>query len=100
MDKEQLLAIVAQFAIEGHVAEVKPLGNGLINDTFKVTTAESDAPDYVLQHVNDAIFQDVDMLMANIVAVTSHIRGKLEARGETDIDRKVPTFIPTPAGKY
>ena len=100
MDKEQLLAIVAQFAIEGHVAEVKPLGNGLINDTYKVTTAESDAPDYVLQHVNDAIFQDVDMLMANIVAVTSHIRGKLEARGETDIDRKVLTFIPTPAGKY
>ena len=98
MDKEQLLAIVAQFAIEGHVAEVKPLGNGLINDTFKVTTAESDAPDYVLQHVNDAIFQDVDMLMANIVDVTSHIRGKLEARGETDIDRKVLTFIPTPAG--
>ena len=33
-----LQQIVAQFAIEGVVAEVKPLGNGLINTTYKVTT--------------------------------------------------------------
>ena len=100
MDKEQLLAIVAQFTIDGRVSEIKPLGNGLINDTFKVTTVESKTPDYVLQHVNDAIFQNVDMLMDNIVAVTSHIRNKLESRGEKDIDRKVLSFIPAINGKY
>ena len=89
--------IVSQFAIEGTVNEVKPLGNGLINTTYKVTTT---GPAYVLQHVNNAIFPDVDMLMNNIVAVTTHIRGKLEAAGTADINRKVLNFIPTKEGKY
>ena len=94
---EKLLSIVDQFAIKGTVAEIKPLGEGLINDTLLVKTAEADAPDYVLQRVNTNVFPDVDMLMNNINAVTSHIRKKLEARGEDDIDRKVLTFVPLKA---
>ena len=35
----------------------------------------------------------------NIFRVTSHIRKKLEEAGETDIDRKVLTLIPTHDGK-
>lgn len=91
---EQLLNIVQQFDIKGVVDEVKPLGNGLINDTYKVTTKEALTPDYVLQHINNDIFQDVDMLMDNILAVTAHIRKKLEANNTADIDRKVLSFIP------
>ena len=90
----KLLTIVDQFAIRGTVAEIKPLGEGLINDTLLVKTAEAYAPNYVLQRVNTNVFPDVDMLMNNIRAVTSHIRQKLEARGEDDIDRKVLTFVP------
>lgn len=94
-----LQQIVAQFDIVGVVTEVKPLGNGLINTTYKVNT-EDDAPDYVLQHVNNAIFPDVEMLMGNIVAVTEHIRAKYEAEGVADIDRKVLKFVPAKDGKY
>ena len=94
-----LQQIVAQFAIEGVVSEVKPLGNGLINTTYKVTT-EGEAPNYVLQHINNAIFPDVEMLMNNIVAVTSHIRAKYEAQGVEDIERKVLKFVPAKDGKY
>ena len=89
----ELNTILGNFAIEGEISEIKPLGNGLINDTYKVTTA-GDAPDYVLQLINNAIFQDVDMLQNNIEAVTSHIRKKLVEAGENDIDRKVLRFIP------
>ena len=85
--------IIGEFAIKGEVLQVKPLGNGLINDTYKVTTA-GDAPDYVLQRINNAIFQDVDLLQHNIEAVTRHIRKKLVEAGESDIDRKVLTFVP------
>ena len=88
--------IVEMFAVCGDIQQIKPLGNGLINDTYKVVTA-GDAPDYVLQRINNAIFTDVDMLQSNIQAVTSHIRGKLEAAGESDIDRKVLRFIPLKA---
>lgn len=83
--------IAQAFDIEGKVLEITPLGNGLINDTYRVRT---DGPkDYVLQRINDSIFTDVDLLQDNIMKVTSHIRGKLVAAGESDIDRKVLTFI-------
>ena len=91
--------IVGHFQIEGTVVKVEPLGNGLINDTYKVTTAEADKPDYVLQRINHAIFQDVDLLQHNIEVVTAHIRQKLVESGTTDINRKVLRFIPTASGK-
>lgn len=96
---KDLLSIVSHFEMKGTVQEIKPLGAGLINDTYKVTTAGADAPDYVLQRINHAIFQNVEMLQTNIDAVTRHIRRKLEEKGEADIDRKVLHFIPTSESK-
>ena len=89
---EKFKEIISNFNIQGQVIEIKPLGNGLINDTYKVTTKGND-PDYVLQRINHTIFQDVEMLQKNIEAVTNHLRKKLEEKGETDIDRKVLNFI-------
>lgn len=100
MEQKDLQHIASQFDIQGNVVEVKPLGNGLINTTYKVVT-EGAAPDYVLQHINTSIFPDVDMLMGNIVAVTNHIRTKLEAKGTADIERKCLRFVPCKeSGKY
>ena len=96
---DNLKQIVEQFDIQGVVSEVNPLGNGLINTTYRVVT-EGDAPDYVLQHVNNAIFPDVEMLMNNINAVTNHIRAKYEAAGVDDVERKVLRFVPAKDGKY
>jgi Ser/Thr protein kinase RdoA (MazF antagonist) len=99
MEEKQLENIVTAFNIEGTVDSIQPLGNGLINDTFKVTTLEAGKPDYVLQRINNAIFMDVDLLQHNIEAVTRHIRRKLEAKGEKDIERKMLRFIETADGK-
>ena len=96
---KDLLSIVSHFQMQGTVREIKPLGSGLINDTYKVTTAEAGAPDYVLQRINHAIFQNVEMLQSNIEAVTRHIRKKLEEKREADVERKVLHFIPTAEGK-
>ena len=49
---KDLSSIVAKFKVQGTVEEIKPLGAGLINDTYKVNTKETDAPDYVLQRIN------------------------------------------------
>ena len=82
--------IAKHFAIKGNILEIKPLGNGLINDTLLVKT---DGPDnYVLQKINNSIFKDVDLLQHNIDCATAHIRRKLA--GDPDIDRKVLTFLP------
>lgn len=96
---DNLTQIVSHFQIKGTVAEVKPLGNGLINDTYKVTTQEESAPDYVLQRINDSVFTNVDLLQRNIEIVTSHIRQQLLDEAVDDIDRRVLTFIPTRSGK-
>ena len=55
---KDLLSIVSHFQMQGTVREIKPLGSGLINDTYKVTTAEAGAQDYVLQRINHAIFSE------------------------------------------
>ena len=73
---ERLIEIVEKFDVTGKVTAVKPMGEGLINDTYKVFTEGSDKPQYVLQRINNAIFQDVDMLMDNINKVTTHLRKK------------------------
>lgn len=83
--------ILSRFALEGNVLDVAPLGKGLINDTYKVTT--DFGPGYVLQRINNAVFKDVELLQRNIGFVTAHIRAKLSAEGTADIDRKVLSFI-------
>ena len=75
---ENLIEIVSKFEISEKIADVKPMGEGLINDTYKVFVAGSDNPKYVLQRINNAIFQNVDMLMDNINKVTTHLRKKGE----------------------
>ena len=72
-----LMDIASRFDIKGRIIAIKPLGNGLINDTFKVVT-EGNGPDYVLQRINNAIFKDVELLQHNIEAVTAHLRSKGE----------------------
>lgn len=92
---ENLKFIVNHFDIAGSVESIRPLGNGLINDTFLVKTDSETTPDYVLQRINNSIFTDVDGLQRNVEAVTSHIRRKLRERGvaESELDRRVLHFI-------
>ena len=98
METIDTASILAQFEIKGLVKDVKPLGNGLINDTYLVVT-DGDSPDYVLQRINNAIFQDVDLLQHNIEVVTAHIRRKLEACNTDDVNRKVLQFVKARSGK-
>ena len=73
---ENLKDIVSNFEIADKIADVTPMGEGLINDTYKVFVDGCDKPKYVLQRINNAVFQDVDMLMDNINKVTDHLRKK------------------------
>ena len=92
MEQTPMKQIVEKFNILGDIESVKPLGNGLINSTYKVNTVGKETPDYVLQCINHNVFPDVDMLMNNIIAVTDHIRKKLA--DQDDIERRCLRFIP------
>ncbi|BBL73365.1 phosphotransferase enzyme family protein [Methylomagnum ishizawai] len=60
----------ARFASEP-IATVEPLGRGLINATFLVTTATRR---FVLQRINARVFPDPVAIMANLRILTDHLR--------------------------
>jgi len=101
MEKKQTpsTALFSQFQLEDKITAVEPFGNGHINDTFLAINSEGKAK-YILQRINHHIFTNVDMLSNNIRIVTSHIRKKLIISGETEVDRKVLTFLPAKTGKF
>ena len=63
--QERLMNIALRFELEGTIAEIKPLGEGFINDTFVIKT-EGEAPNYILQRKNHIILPDVTGMMENI----------------------------------
>ena len=93
MNQEKLFAIASQFAIEGEIASIKPLGEGFINDTFVVRT-EGESPNYILQRKHHVVFPDVPGMMDNIKAVTEHIKTKV-----ADPMRETLTVVPAKDGK-
>ena len=98
--KEELIDIAGHFNLSGTVVKVEPFGNGLINDTYRIFTAQPDSPDYVLQRKNHLIFKDVPGMMENISRVTKHIRKKLEEDDRRDVNKRVITHIKTQEGSY
>ena len=86
----QMKNIVAKFAVEGTVTDIKPLGPGFINDTLIVKTEEG--PKYILQRKNHIVFPDVPGMMNNILMVTEHIKAKVAAEGG-DPMREVLTVV-------
>jgi Ser/Thr protein kinase RdoA (MazF antagonist) len=94
LTNDDFLLVLSNFPLKHKPVNVEPYGNGHINDTYQVTTGVSGS-EYVLQRINHHIFKNVDVLQNNILIVTNHIREKLVERGESDIDRKVLTFLTT-----
>lgn len=65
--------VVTHFNIPERISEVRPLGEGFINDTFIIVTS---GKRYILQRKNKAIFPNIPGMMDNIDKVTRHIRQK------------------------
>ena len=75
MDTGKLFGIASRFGIDA--TEIKPLGEGFINDTFLVWNGGIE-PAYILQRKNHIVFPDVPGMMDNIQRVTAHIRTKVD----------------------
>lgn len=84
-----LQEIATRFATDKKIVSIEPLGEGFINDTYKVFAGD-ESPHYILQRKNHVIFPDVPGMMDNIKAVTDHIR----AKGELTLD-----YLNTTEGK-
>ena len=71
------------FAIDGNVEDIRPFGDGHINDTCHVvlTNPSGKRQDIVLQKMNTKIFKNPKQLMDNVIRVTDHLRHKIVQRG-------------------
>lgn len=87
-----LKGIAAKFEFKYPIKNIKPLGEGLINDTFIVETEGKD--EYILQRKNKNIFKDVPKMMDNIAKVTAHLKEKVKKQNG-DVEREVVTLIET-----
>jgi Ser/Thr protein kinase RdoA (MazF antagonist) len=86
---DDLLYIARQFSAS--VAQITLLGNGLINDTYRVTT---DASCFVLQRINHRVFNHPEQIMANLTVLNQHVRQKSIA----DVKLQVPDILLTNTG--
>ena len=99
MNDERIERILAQFNLPTQqLAAWRAFGNGHINDTYRVDLV--DCPQaYVLQRINTAVFPDANILMDNIVAVTSFLKKRIVARGGDSL-RETVTLVPTTNKKW
>ena len=82
--------IAARFAVNGRVAYCERYGNGHINETYLVET--DGGARYILQKINDTVFQNVPALMENVSAVTRYLRAR------TDDPRRAMHLVQTTEG--
>ncbi|MCY1634345.1 MULTISPECIES: phosphotransferase enzyme family protein [Marinifilum] len=95
--KDKLFDVASKFVLEGKIEDIKPLGEGFINDTFLITTEGEESPNYILQRKNTNIFKDVPGMMGNIQKVTAHLKAKIKAAGG-DTSREAMTINVTEEG--
>jgi len=99
MEVKAFEAIIAVFDIQLENINIKPFGNGLINNTWLVGNPEDRAQCFLLQQINHRIFNDVEALINNIILVTGHIRRKIKKEGG-DPEKNVLRLIPLKNGSF
>ncbi|MEA3440036.1 MAG: aminoglycoside phosphotransferase family protein [Chloroflexota bacterium] len=93
------IEVVPNFSFGGQFMYAEPYGFGHINDTYAAYFRKADGTEhrYIMQRINHEVFKHPEELMANIEAITTHLRRKIAAAGGNP-DRETLTLIPTTEG--
>ncbi len=78
------------FDLGGDIIDIKPLGRGLINDTFLVKSSSRNA---VLQRINRRAFPEPELIMQNLRALSDYCRER-----QPDAALALPSILSTRAG--
>lgn len=74
-----LAAIASRFDLPAAVTAVTPLGNGNVNDTYRVDTASGER--FVLQRLNTLVFPEPELVMRNLQVLVHHVQTKGDRAG-------------------
>ena len=82
-NKERVIEIAKHFQFEGELVDVKPWGNGHINETYLLVyqVGKMGRLNAILQLMNKNVFPKPVELMENVMGVTSFLYKKIEAAG-------------------
>ena len=72
---------ITHFRTSGKPISCEEFGSGHINSTYQVTTDEGCV--YILQRINQYVFNDPKAVMENVGAVTEYLRGQVSDPSET-----------------
>jgi hypothetical protein len=91
--------VIRGMAFQGECIYYNRYGNGHINDTFVVYTEQENRSKlrYILQRINQQIFNNPENLMENIVSVTDFIKSKI-IQEKGDVLRETLNIVRTKAG--
>lgn len=95
-----LVAIAEGFALPAPVAAVEPLGQGNVNDTYRVSLRGEGQPRFVLQRLNTRVFRRPELVMGNISAVARHVQRRLDQEPPQPgrLPWQVPQVVPARDG--
>lgn len=89
--KTSSLVVIAQNFLQNSVIEqIKPFGNGHINDTYLVSL-KNEKEEYILQKINTTIFLDAEGLAKNHLLIQNHL--KKEKKGAIELAEIIPDNI-------
>ena len=63
--------ILKAYGLSETTCKIKPFGSGLINNTWKVSTKETD---YILQRINNTVFKKTANIANNISVIAAHLK--------------------------
>ncbi|MFO0104289.1 MAG: hypothetical protein ACK516_03295, partial [Cyanobium sp.] len=95
-----LQAIAEAFALPAAVAAITPLGQGNVNDTYRVSclSGAGQASQFVLQRLNTGVFARPDWVMANLARLSDHAAGRPWPQPERPRRWELPQLLPTRDG--
>jgi Ser/Thr protein kinase RdoA (MazF antagonist) len=79
-------SVAQQFSTS--ITQIESLGNGLINDTYLVST---ELKPFVLQRINKQVFTQPEQIMVNLIVLNQHV----EQISDKQITLKIPQLLPT-----
>jgi hypothetical protein len=93
---EVVLEAARRFELHGAPAHPVPVAGGLINGSWRI---EAGGNAWLIQQLNRHVFRDIDALMRNVKAITSHLGWRLATTGVPDLSRGALQLVPTTDGE-
>jgi hypothetical protein len=92
-----LREIAEAFALPAAVGRIEPLGQGNVNDTYRVrcVAGSGEAAQFVLQRLNTAVFARPDWVMANLARLSEHAAGRPWPQADQPRRWQLPQLLPT-----